>query len=88
MPGGRFIALAWLFVFLGLFLSQGKFSMSQPELDREIAQATGESLGTIRRRGFSLVPAMPSVFDPDADELRWPQYLDWDEVDAQRQRAA
>lgn len=62
--------------------------MSQQELDREIARATGESLGTIRRRGFSLVPAIPTVFDPDADELRSPQYLDWDEVDAQRRRAA
>lgn len=62
--------------------------MSQQDLDREIARATGESLGTIRRRGFSLVPTLPSVFDPDADELRLPQYLDWDEVDAQRRRAA
>lgn len=62
--------------------------MSQQELDREIARATGESLGTIRRRGFSLVPALPSVFEPDADDLRSPQYVDWDKVDAERRRAA
>lgn len=62
--------------------------MSQAELDREIARTTGESLGTIRRRGFSLMPATPTAFDPEAEELRLPQYLDWDEVDAQRRRAA
>lgn len=62
--------------------------MSQRDLERELARVTGESLGTIRRRGFSLVPAYPSAFDPEADELGPPQYVDWDEVDAQRQRAA
>jgi hypothetical protein len=62
--------------------------MSQQELDREIARATGESLGTIRRQGFSLVPSQPGVFEPDADELCSPQYVDWDAVDAQYRRAA
>lgn len=62
--------------------------MLQQELDRQIARATGESLGTIRRRGFSFVGPTPSVFYPEADDLPSPQYVDWDDVEAQRRRAA
>lgn len=62
--------------------------MSQRELEREVSRHTGESLGTIRHRGFSIMLPSPSVFDPDADEMPGPQVLDWDEVDAQRRHAA
>jgi len=57
--------------------------MTQQQLDRAVAQATGESLATIRRHGFSLVTPL-SVFDPDADELAQPLFLDWDQIEANR----
>ena len=57
--------------------------MTQQQLDRAVADATGESLATIRRHGFSLVTPL-SVFDPDADEMAQPQVLDWDQVEAMR----
>ncbi len=44
--------------------------MTVAEFEQEVALATGESIGTIRRRGFSLV----EVPDPD------PLVVDWDEV--------
>lgn len=48
--------------------------MTQAELEREIAQSTGEDLGEIRRRGFSL-----ALIDVDLDEDdRHPLVLDWD----------
>ena len=44
--------------------------MTQRELERELALATGESLSTIRSRGFSIVEP------PDLEPLT----IDWDEV--------
>jgi len=44
--------------------------MTQNQLERELANATGESLDTIRSRGFSLVEV------PDLKPLT----IDWDEV--------
>lgn len=44
--------------------------MTQAELEREVAQVTGETVGEIRSRGFQLI-VMPQ---------RRPQYVDWDEV--------
>ena len=49
--------------------------MTQAQLDRAVAQRTGESLSTIRRRGFSVV-AMPELCD--FDDLAPPQVVDWD----------
>ena len=43
--------------------------MTQLELERELSDLTGESLGEIRRRGFSLVEVAPE-----------PLSIDWDEV--------
>ena len=48
--------------------------MTQAELDREISRVTGESLSTIRNRGFSLV-------EPPESE---PLTVDWDELEANR----
>ena len=48
--------------------------MTQRELERELARKTGETMGTIRSRGFSLV-------EPPNLE---PQTVDWDELDAER----
>ena len=50
--------------------------MTQRELDRRVAQATGESVSTISAFGFVLL-------SPQTDECE-PQVVDWDEVDAQR----
>jgi hypothetical protein len=44
--------------------------MTQRELERELANMTGESIATIRSRGFSLV---------EPPELE-PLVLDWDEI--------
>lgn len=48
--------------------------MTQRELDREVAQATGESLSHVRRLGFSILIA------PEAP----PQTVDWDALDEER----
>ncbi len=56
--------------------------MTQAELEAEVADATGESLRTIRRRGFSIVTPL-SVFDPDEDHTE-PQMVDWDALAAER----
>lgn len=56
--------------------------MSQAEIDQEVAAATGESLSTIRRRGFSLVTPL-KLFDPD-ESLAQPQVVDWDQVESNR----
>ena len=48
--------------------------MTQRDLDRQVARATGETVSTIRNMGFGLVE-MP---DPE------PLIVDWDELDNQR----
>ena len=61
--------------------------MTQAELDREVSRATGESLGVIRRQGFSMLPLPDDSFDdePDVSTIR---IIDWDEQDAIRRYAA
>ena len=51
--------------------------MTQAELNREVAKATGESIREIERRGFTLLTPTPIEAEPSA--------LDWDEVQAERQ---
>jgi len=51
--------------------------MSQDQLDRAVAEATGESLATIRRRGFSIVDPSLADFDTEPNDLP-AQILDWD----------
>lgn len=48
--------------------------MTQRDLDRQIARATGESMSTIRKFGFNLIE-MPE---------REPLTVDWDKVDERR----
>jgi len=50
--------------------------MTQAELNRAVAGATGESVETITRRGFSFVEVPPRERDPLA--------YDWDEQDARQ----
>ena len=57
--------------------------MTQNELNRAIAEATGETVSTIKHLGFLL--DAPS-FDPDDAEPvdLGPHVIDWDEFDLQR----
>jgi hypothetical protein len=61
--------------------------MTQRQLEREVAQATGESLTTIRRHGFSLVTPL-MLFDPDSEGLAEPQIVNWDQLEGDRHRPA
>jgi hypothetical protein len=43
--------------------------MTQTEIDRAVARVTGENVGTIIRRGFSIAdPAQPD-YDPEPSEV-------------------
>ena len=50
--------------------------MTQAELNRAVASATGETVSTIAEMGF--VPLMPFPVE------REPLTVDWDELDAER----
>lgn len=54
--------------------------MTQSDLNRQIARATGETIGCIRQRGFSLLDEDDSPRDHE-DDHPTPQWVDWDEVD-------
>ena len=49
--------------------------MSQQEIDRAVALATGESIATIHELGFGLADALETNYDP---EPRRPLVFDWD----------
>ena len=55
--------------------------MTQLELNRAVARATGESWQTIAERGFNLVDASEPVTDADFEALT----VDWDAVHEARQ---
>jgi hypothetical protein len=57
--------------------------MSQSEIDAAVAAKTGESIRTIRSRGFSMAASL-NLFDPDDDASAQPQYVDWDRVQMER----
>jgi hypothetical protein len=61
--------------------------MNQSRLDRAVARATGETLGTISRLGFSIADPKSVNYDPEPSR-RATQVVDWDELDARRQRLA
>ena len=54
--------------------------MLQSQLDRAVAEATGESLDTIAHLGF--VPLTDAPFESDSE--REPLVVDWDELDRRR----
>jgi len=57
--------------------------MSHGDLHRALARATGESVRTLKQRGFSLFdPAAPN-FDDEPPSIS-PQMVDWDALDAER----
>lgn len=56
--------------------------MTQQELDRQVARATGEPVCEIRQRGFGIADPKQVAYDPepcDVEDL----IVDWDELDAQ-----
>jgi hypothetical protein len=56
--------------------------MTQKDLEFAVSRATGDSLRTIRRVGFSALK-LAHKSDPDAAEQE-PQIVDWDSIDRQR----
>lgn len=72
--------------------------MTQSRLNRAVARATGESLATIERLGFSIANPEAVDFDPEPPvpgiaefsavrfepQPAMPHIVDWDEYDAQR----
>ncbi len=60
--------------------------MTQQDFYRAIARRTGESLKTLRRRGFSIVKPKLKDFDPEPNQLP-AQIVDWDEADRERRAA-
>jgi DNA-binding winged helix-turn-helix (wHTH) protein len=60
--------------------------MTQAELNQAVADVTGESVTTIRRRGFSVVTPL-QVFDPDRNEdYILPNVVDWDALEREQRR--
>ena len=57
--------------------------MDQNDLNRSLSRATGESVRTIKRLGFSLFD--PGANDTAADSIDLPpQVVDWDELERDR----
>jgi hypothetical protein len=57
--------------------------MTHHELNLAVARATGESLQTIRRRGFSLADPDVADCDPEPCDIE-EKVLDWDAVQSKR----
>ena len=57
--------------------------MTQAELNRAVAQVTGESLCTVSGLGFSIADPDTVDFDPEPYDVE-DIIVDWDELDAQR----
>ena len=57
--------------------------MTQRQLNREIARATGESVETIQRIGFFLDEPHLDLSDPASEDLG-PYVIDWDSLEQAR----
>jgi hypothetical protein len=60
--------------------------MNQSQLDRAVARATGETLATVSRMGFSIANPESVHYDPEPSRRR-PLVVDWDELEARRRAA-
>jgi hypothetical protein len=60
--------------------------MTQEELNRAVAMATGESMREIRRRGFGLGHRIDRELRREIDRTL-PQFIDWDELDINLSRS-
>jgi hypothetical protein len=56
--------------------------MTQAQINRAVAAATGESRREIGRIGFSLVKEVALPVDPEPSDVA--KFLDWDRVSHQR----
>jgi hypothetical protein len=63
--------------------------MTQKDVDRAVSRATGESLATVRRHGFSIVEVYDDD-DPESDvaEVVALRIIDWDQQQTLQRRAA
>ena len=57
--------------------------MTQAEVNRAVARATGESVRTIQRLGFLIADPDSELENPDDEELGL-YMLDWDELERER----
>ncbi len=57
--------------------------MRQSELYRSIAEATGETISTIKRLGFLIADPTQPITDPESEFLG-PHVIDWDDLHVQR----
>ena len=57
--------------------------MTQREIDRQVARATGESVAEIRHLGFGEADPLEVDYDPEPS-CPLPQLLDWDQVQRDR----
>ena len=58
--------------------------MTQNDLNRAVADATGETVSEICRRGFGPADSAFVAFDPEPLDAEIDKFLDWDAVDAGR----
>ena len=63
--------------------SEREAPMTQAEVNRAVARATGESVRTIQRLGFLIADPEIELPDPDNEDLG-PYMLDWDELERER----
>jgi hypothetical protein len=56
--------------------------VTQAQLNRAVAAATGESRRTVGLRGFSLADPLEPCFDPEPSDVA--RFLDWDRVARRR----
>jgi hypothetical protein len=57
--------------------------MTQNELNRAVARATGESVSTVKGLGF-LIDGPSREAEDFGDAESAPQVIDWDQLDAER----
>ena len=57
--------------------------MTQHDLNRSVAKATGESIRTVAEFGFGLADPDDVCFDPEPADVE-DMIVDWDELDARR----
>ena len=57
--------------------------MTQNQLNREVANATGESIRTVAQRGFGILQLTPTPTQDEQD--REPLVVDWEELESRRE---
>ena len=57
--------------------------MTQAELDRAVAKATGENLRVISRLGFTLADPVSVEHDPEPSDIE-DMIVDWDALELER----